>query len=62
MKWYVEFPLIYLATVIILYILNNNRWADATLFVCVVFGFIVSAFIYAGIDGGRKTMNKKIKE
>jgi len=58
-KWYIEFPILYVIVVLVLYAFGRNTWEDAAWFVSLIFGFIVSVFMYWGYKQGLKSAKKK---
>jgi len=59
MKWYIEFPIVYIVVVIIL--VGINPWEEVTLFVSLTFGLFIASAGYAGyyeIKKKKKTINK----
>lgn len=55
MKWYVEYVLLYVIVVIVLFAWGNSIWEDAAWFVSMVFGWIVTTFLYLGYSSTKKT-------
>ena len=55
MKWYIEYLIFYLIIVAIVYMFTAPKDdMGARLFVSLIFGFILSAFAYAGYDSTKK--------
>jgi hypothetical protein len=59
MKWYIEFPVLYVVVVIVLYIANYNTWEEASLFTSVIFGLILSSIGYIVYSGMKKKQKKE---
>lgn len=59
MKWYIEFPILYVVVVVVLYSINYNTWGEASLFVSVVFGLILASVGYASYNEVKKKQKLK---
>lgn len=54
MKWYIEFPILYVVVVLVLYSMNYNTWEEASLFTSVILGMILSSIGYIVYSGMKK--------
>ena len=59
MKWYIEFPIIYVVVVVILYFIGRNTWGEASLFVSLILGLFFAIAGYAGYKGAKKEQKMK---
>jgi len=59
MKWYIEFPILYVVVVIVLYSMNYNTWEEASLFTSVILGLILSGIGYAVYSEVKKAKKKE---
>jgi len=62
MKWYIEFPILYVIVVVVLYSMNYNIWEEASLFVSVILGLILSSIGYVMYKETKKPKKKETKK
>jgi len=58
MKWYIEFPILYVVVVIVLYSMNYNTWEEASLFTSLILGLIIASIGYVAYDSVKTKKEK----
>ena len=47
MKWYIEFLILCVIVVILLYLFGSQKWGDYSVFMAVISGFLIAGALYA---------------